>query len=132
VSKIDNATDAEFERLVREVAVLELQLARTAEVLAALRLPTHGAEPVDLGGSAEDGMTYDEWLALGVARGFATEPFCMTHEPAPMSDTESELDSEGVDFCVQVSRLGVLEDWEVDALALAEVLIDAASGSRDR
>ena len=56
-------------------------------------------------------VTFDEWLAQGIEKGFCTESFCSTHDVAPMTQTEADEFDEGGDPCVHVVRLGDTSDW---------------------
>jgi hypothetical protein len=63
-------------------------------------------------------MTFEEWLAFGVANGFCTEQVCDTHAGYPTTETENRLFEVGVDFCIHVVRLGTPEMWEENAIAM--------------
>lgn len=45
------------------------------------------------------------WLALGVRRGFCTEPVCSTHAGLPSTDEEDADWEAGLDPCVPAVRL---------------------------
>ena len=58
-------------------------------------------------------MTFDEWLAYGVANGFCTPQFCWTHDGMPMSESEQDEWEDGGDPCAHGVRLGTVADWEI-------------------
>ena len=66
-------------------------------------------------------MTFEEWLAYGVANKFCSEQVCDTHAGYPVTETELQLFEDGTDLCVHVVRLGSEEDWEKNATDLAEL-----------
>ena len=55
---------------------------------------------------------FDSWLRIGVALGYCTEQYCMTHDSTPMHVTEERAWEAGADPCCHVVRLGRPEDWE--------------------
>ena len=54
-------------------------------------------------------MNYEQWIKYGVDKGFASPPYCHSHELHHPNDTEefTELfnDRGGLDFCWQVMRI---------------------------
>ena len=50
-------------------------------------------------------MTQDEWIHLGVDKGWCTPTACDTHEGVPMTEEEMEAWEEGWDPCIHVVRL---------------------------
>tara|TARA_B110001454_G_scaffold188481_1_gene186509 strand:+ start:1860 stop:2108 length:249 start_codon:yes stop_codon:yes gene_type:complete len=46
---------------------------------------------------------FDDWLALGIERGFCGPPVCSTHDGIPTSE-EEDLEWEEYDPCVHVIR----------------------------
>jgi hypothetical protein len=53
---------------------------------------------------------FEEWLAIGVQRGWVTEPFCNTHNGYQYLTDEQERDFDsGGDPCVDVIQLKVIE-----------------------
>jgi hypothetical protein len=51
----------------------------------------------------------------------------MIHDFHPISKTEEILMEEEMnDYCVVVSRLGSVSDWEKDAVAMAELIAEVA------
>lgn len=68
-------------------------------------------------------MTFEQWLAFGVANGYCSEQVCETHTGTPLSETEIEIADEldgGDDYCVHIVRLGNNEIWEADAKAFKD------------
>lgn len=50
-------------------------------------------------------MTQDEWLTLGIERGFCGRPRCDTHDGADMTEEEKADFEDGGDPCICVVRL---------------------------
>lgn len=50
-------------------------------------------------------MNVLEWIDLGVAQGWCSEPVCSTHDGIPMTDVEEQEVEEGWDPCLFVLRL---------------------------
>ena len=46
-------------------------------------------------------MTFDEWMRVGLDRGWAGPPVCFTHDGLPCSRDEEELDNN----CMHIIRL---------------------------
>ena len=65
-------------------------------------------------------LSFDEWLEYGVINEFCSRGFCLTHDGAPMSETEELLWEDGSDPCSHGVRLGAPADWEADAVAYRE------------
>lgn len=57
-------------------------------------------------------LEFDEWMAYGLARGWAGPPVCSTHDGIPTSEAEDDEFEEG-DPCIHVIRL--YEDAETKA-----------------
>ena len=51
------------------------------------------------------GITFEEWLELGIGFGFCSEPVCDTHDGVPMNKEETAAFEEGLDPCIPVVRL---------------------------
>lgn len=66
-------------------------------------------------------MTFEEWLAYGVANGYCSEQVCDTHAGYPVVDLEHQLFEDGIDPCIHVVRLGTQEQWEENAQAMADL-----------
>jgi hypothetical protein len=58
-------------------------------------------------------LSFEEWLAVGIALGFCTSQWCMTHDTGPMHISESRAWEAGGDPCCHVVRLGKPEDWDI-------------------
>jgi len=50
-------------------------------------------------------VTFEEWLATGIAACYCSEPVCDTHDGVPMSIIEREQFEDGYDPCIAVVRL---------------------------
>lgn len=50
-------------------------------------------------------ITFDEWIGIGLDRGFTGPPVCSTHDGIPMTVDEEQEFEEGNDPCVHVVRL---------------------------
>ena len=55
---------------------------------------------------------FDSWLELGVALGYCSPQFCVTHASWPTVPSEEAAIDDGYDPCVHVVRLGQPTDWE--------------------
>ena len=54
---------------------------------------------------------FDDWLALGLEKGWITKPFCNTHEGYQFLTDEQEKEfDEGGDPCVVVIQIKEFED----------------------
>jgi hypothetical protein len=49
-------------------------------------------------------MNFDEWIALGIEKGWCGPPVCYTHDGLPMSTSEEEEFIEG-DPCIHIIRM---------------------------
>ena len=49
-------------------------------------------------------MNFDEWIALGIEKGWCGPPVCYTHDGLPMSTSEEEEFNEG-DPCIHIIRM---------------------------
>lgn len=49
-------------------------------------------------------MNFDEWIALGIEKGWCGPPVCYTHDGLPMSASEEEEFNEG-DPCIHIIRM---------------------------
>ena len=56
-------------------------------------------------------MEYEEWINIGIEKGFCSMPFCATHDGAPMHETEERAWEEGSDPCQVSVRLGSPDEW---------------------
>lgn len=51
-------------------------------------------------------IDFDDWVVLGIEKGWVTKPFCHTHDGDPYMTEEEELDwEEGGDPCCHVIKL---------------------------
>jgi hypothetical protein len=50
-------------------------------------------------------MTFDEWLAYGMAQDWCGPAVCNTHDGTPMSDSEFDQFDDGDDPCIHIIRL---------------------------
>jgi len=50
-------------------------------------------------------MTFDEWIAYGIEKGWCGPPVCYTHDGLPMSEQEYAEFDEGQDPCTHVVRM---------------------------
>jgi len=50
-------------------------------------------------------MNKDEWITLGLQRGFCGPPVCEVHDGMPRSWTESEILLLGEEICIDIIRL---------------------------
>jgi len=50
-------------------------------------------------------LTFDEWMAYGIKKGWCGPPICYTHDGLPMSDIEMQGFEEGEDPCMHVVRM---------------------------
>lgn len=51
-------------------------------------------------------LTQDDWLRIGISRGFCTDAVCGTHDGVPvLSDLEAEEWEAGGDPCAPIVRL---------------------------
>jgi hypothetical protein len=53
---------------------------------------------------------FADWLALGLVRGWVSEPMCNTHSGLPLTEVEEQEFEEGFDPCVTTIRV-----WLYDA-----------------
>jgi hypothetical protein len=51
------------------------------------------------------GITFEEWLELGVGFGFCSEPVCDTHDGLPLTEEEKQAWEDGGDPCIPAVRL---------------------------
>ena len=49
-------------------------------------------------------MNFDEWITLGIEKGWCGPPVCYTHDGLPMSTSEEEEFNEG-DPCIHIIRM---------------------------
>ena len=49
-------------------------------------------------------MNFDEWISLGIEKGWCGPPVCYTHDGLPMSTSEEEEFNEG-DPCIHIIRM---------------------------
>ena len=50
-------------------------------------------------------LTYDEWMAFGIEKGWCGPPVCYTHDGLPMSEQEDVEFGEGQDPCIHIVRM---------------------------
>jgi hypothetical protein len=51
-------------------------------------------------------MTFDDWVAYGITKGWVTRPFCNTHDGDPyMTEEDEQAWEEGGDPCMHVLKL---------------------------
>lgn len=50
-------------------------------------------------------MTFDEWMTIGITRGWCGPPVCHTHDGVPASAEEDEQWNEGDDPCIHIVRM---------------------------
>lgn len=60
---------------------------------------------MDIPSPAVGPAAFDEWLELGVEKGWVSQPFCGTHDVAPMTPEEEAEFEEGYDPCSALVRL---------------------------
>lgn len=69
-----------------------------------------GRELGGTGAALENGaLTQDDWLQLGVKKGWCSEPVCATHAGLPSTEEEMASWDAGGDPCEYAVRL-----WEVE------------------
>jgi hypothetical protein len=49
-------------------------------------------------------MNFDEWIKLGIEKGWCGPPVCYTHDGLPLSASEDEEFNEG-DPCIHIIRM---------------------------
>lgn len=49
--------------------------------------------------------SFDEWLQIGIIRGFIGAPICYTHDGLPTTMEEDDAWEEGDDPCIHILRL---------------------------
>ena len=50
-------------------------------------------------------LTFDEWIAYGIEKGWCGPPVCYTHDGLPMSEQEYAEFDEGQDPCTHIVRM---------------------------
>lgn len=50
-------------------------------------------------------VSFDEWIAYGMTKGWCGPPVCETHDGTPTSDAEIAEFEEGHDPCIHIVRL---------------------------
>ena len=50
-------------------------------------------------------LTFDEWMAYGIEKGWCGPPVCYTHDGLPMSEHEMQGFDDGEDPCMHVVRM---------------------------
>ncbi len=50
-------------------------------------------------------MTIEEWLTIGIDKGWCGPVVCETHDGTPLSEEESESFNQGDDICIHILRL---------------------------
>ena len=56
-------------------------------------------------------ITFDEWIAFGITKGWCGPPVCYTHDGLPMAEQEDMEFAEGQDPCMHIVRM--YEDKEM-------------------
>lgn len=56
-------------------------------------------------------LTYDDWMAYGIKKGWCGPPVCYTHDGLPMSEQEMQDFDDGTDPCMHIVRM--YEDIEM-------------------
>jgi len=57
-------------------------------------------------------LTFKQWLAMGLRKGYCSEEYCQTHDAGPITEAEEKEWNEGGDPCMFVVRLGSEKDWD--------------------
>jgi hypothetical protein len=52
-----------------------------------------------------EGMTFDDWLAIGIEVGWVTQIVCQTHDGTEMTPAEEQDWEDGYDPCIPVMRV---------------------------
>jgi hypothetical protein len=52
-------------------------------------------------------MTFDEWMQVGIARGWIAEGVCAMHDGLPMTDAETAEADAGGDPCLPALRVWI-------------------------
>jgi len=50
-------------------------------------------------------ITFDEWMAYGLEKGWCGPPVCYTHDGLPMSENEMQEFDDGTDPCMHIVRM---------------------------
>ena len=50
-------------------------------------------------------ISFDQWMELGIMRGFVGAPICHTHDGLPTTAEEDEAWDDGDDPCIHILRL---------------------------
>ena len=50
-------------------------------------------------------ITFDEWIAYGLEKGWCGPPVCYTHDGLPMSENEMQEFDDGTDPCMHIVRM---------------------------
>jgi len=50
-------------------------------------------------------VSFEEWLIVGIAKGWCSDLYCCSHDMAPMTEEEIDAFEEGDDPCVPALRL---------------------------
>jgi hypothetical protein len=59
-------------------------------------------------------MEIDEWVAVGVAKGYCGPVVCSTHDGIPTTFDEDQSFDDGYDFCVPVVRIYANEEEKLE------------------
>lgn len=65
----------------------------------------HDAPNMDHSYYEKKEMSFDEWISIGLSRGWCGPPVCYTHDGLPMSDEEDAMWADGDDPCQHIIRL---------------------------
>lgn len=49
-------------------------------------------------------LSFDDWLEMGIRKGFTSPPVCYTHDAVPTTAVEDNLMEDGDDPCIFVMR----------------------------
>ncbi|MFZ9715859.1 MAG: hypothetical protein ACO3CH_00180 [Ilumatobacteraceae bacterium] len=53
----------------------------------------------------ENPIDFDEWIAIGISKGWCGPPVCYTHDGLPTTAAEDEEFEDGSDPCMHIIRL---------------------------
>lgn len=65
----------------------------------------HDAPNMDHSYYKKEEMSFDEWMSIGINRGWAGPPVCYTHDGLPTAFAEDDEFDEGHDPCIHIIRL---------------------------
>lgn len=73
----------------------------------------HDAPNIDHSYYDKNKMSFDEWMSIGIRRGWCGPPVCYTHDGLPTAFAEDEEFEEGSDPCLHIVRLYEDEEHRV-------------------